>query len=141
MTDCLDTDTLAAVGQALDWNVDQRLDHLVGCPSCRELLTTLAAARHALAQEEVVDPELVDSIMASFPSRSDTRPFPGLTSPGPVGLVNGLMVAVLTVVISGMAALQSAGPAPGLPSIVAGLLVGVAYWWWNERRLAAGASV
>ena len=138
MTDCLDIDTLAAVGQALDWNINERLDHLVECPSCRESLATLAATRHALATEEIVAPELINSIMASFPSRAHTRPFSILASPGLVGMMNGVLVAVLTVVVAGMAALQSGGPAPGPPSLAVGLIVGVAYWWWNRRRLVAG---
>ena len=132
MTNCLDIDTLAAVGQALDWNIDERLDHLVECPSCRESLATLAATRHALGREEVIAPELVDRIMTALPVNQAGEPG-SARKWNPVVIFNGGLVMITTMALAVMATAQSGGPLPGWPVSVAGLVAAMGYVSWQMR--------
>ncbi len=132
MTNCLDIDTLAAVGQALDWNIDERLDHLVECPSCRESLATLAATQHALGKEEVVAPELVDRIMTALPVNQAEEPR-STRKWNPVVIFNGGLVMITTMALAVMATAQSGGPLPGWPVSVAGLVAAMGYVSWQMR--------
>ena len=131
MTDCLDNDTLTAVGQALGWDVDERLDHLGACQSCRATLATLAATRHALAKEEVVAPELVDRIMTALPvnQAEETR---SARMWNPVVVLNAGLVMITTMAVAVMAAAQSGGPLPSWPVAVAGLVAAIGYVSWQE---------
>ncbi len=134
MTDCLDSDTLTAVGQALDWNVKERLDHLGACSSCRASLATLATTRHALAKQEAVAPELVDRIMTTLPVNQ-------VEEPGPARRWNGLMVfnaglvMITTMAVAVMAAAQSGGQLPGWPVAAAGLVAAMGYVSWQRRMV------
>ena len=132
MTDCLDIDTLAAVGQALDWNIDERLDHLVECPTCGETLATLAATRHALGEEEVVAPELVDRIMTALPVNQAEEPG-SARKWNPVVIFNAGLVMITTMALAVMATAQSGGPLPGWPVSVAGLVAAMGYVSWQMR--------
>ncbi len=132
MTDCLDIDTLAAVGQALDWTINERLDHLVECPSCRESLATLAATRHALTKEEVVAPELVDRIMTALPVNQAEEPG-SARKWNPVVILNAGLVMITTMALAVMATAQSGGPLPGWLVSVAGLVAAMGYVSWQMR--------
>ncbi len=132
MTDCLDIDTLAAVGQALDWNINERLDHLVECPSCRESLATLAATRRALGKEEVVAPELVDRIMTALPVNQAEEPV-SARKWNPVVFFNAGLVMITTMALAVMATAQSGGPLPAWPVSVAGLVAAMGYVSWQMR--------
>ena len=132
MTDCLDSDTLAAVGQALDWDVDEPLDHLCTCQSCRVSLATLAATRHALAEEELVARELVDRIMTQLPVDQAEKPGSARTWK-PVMVLNAGMVMITTMAVAAMAAAQSGGPLPSWPVAAAGLVAAMGYLSWQRR--------
>ncbi len=132
MTDCLDSDTLIAVGQALDWNVDEPLDHLGACTSCRASLATLAATRQALAREEPVDADLVDRIMRQLPVHQAEEPGFARTW-NPVVVLNAGLVMITTMGVAVLAAGQSGGPLPGWPVAVAGLVAAIGYVSWQRR--------
>ena len=132
MTDCVDSDTLTAVGQALDWDVDEPLDHLGTCQSCRATLATLAATRQALANEEVVAPELVDRIMTQLPVNQAEEPGSARTW-NPVVVLNAGLVMITTMAVAVMAAAQSGGPLPGWPVAAAGLVAAIGYVSWQKR--------
>ncbi len=132
MTDCVDSDTLTAVGQALDWDVDEPLDHLGTCQSCRATLATLAATRQALANEEVVAPELVDRIMTQLPVNQAEEPGSARTW-NPVVVLNAGLVMITTMAVAVMAAAQSGGPLPSWPVAAAGLVAAMGYVSWQRR--------
>ena len=134
MTDCLDSDILTAVGQALDWDVDEPLDHLGTCQSCRATLATLAATRNTLAREVAVDPELIDRIMTQLPVHQAEESRSARTWK-PVMVLNAGMVMITTMGVAAMAGAQSGGPLPGWPVAMAGLVAAMGYVSW-QRRLA-----
>ncbi len=57
-TDCLDTDTLASVAAAVEWDVPERLRHLAGCKACRTRLVELARLHAELLDVPTVEPPL-----------------------------------------------------------------------------------
>jgi anti-sigma factor RsiW len=132
MTDCLDSDILTAVGQALDWDVDEPLDHLGTCQSCRATLATLAATRNTLARQVAVDPKLVDRIMTQLPVNRTEGPG-SARAWKPVMVFNAGMVMITTMAVAVMAAAQTSGPLPGWPVAAAGLVSAVGYLSWQRR--------
>ena len=70
---CLDTDSLTSVGEALAWRVPARLDHLAACASCRRELLALADLRAELLDVPGVDGLVVAPAPAAAP-RTRVRP-------------------------------------------------------------------
>ena len=53
--DCLETDNLASIGAALEWQLPERLDHLARCAQCRESLLQLGRLRQQLLEVPPVE--------------------------------------------------------------------------------------
>lgn len=66
MTRCPDTDALVAVGDALGWNINDGLQHLRSCETCRATLETLQLTRSALHDAEPVDDATLARITAAL---------------------------------------------------------------------------
>ena len=139
MSRCLDTDTLATVGQALEWDIDEPLRHLLECEACRVSVAALAGVQQALAQEAPADQELVQRIMNTMaepgPAPAD-RPFPAKT----VWLLNGAMAAITVLAVAGAAALRTGAPAPSWAAVGAALVVAGGYVWWEYRKYSVGGT-
>ena len=131
MSSCLDTDTLATIGQALDWNLDESLRHLLECEPCRESVAALASVQRTLAHEEPAAPVLVErimSLMAEPVATSTERP-----RSNAIWLLNGGMAALTVLAVAGGAALQTGAPPPGWAAVGAALVVAGGYVWWGGR--------
>ncbi len=59
MTGCLDTDAKVAIGNALDWDVQEGLRHLEHCEDCQTELEVLRLARMGLLESAPVDAAVV----------------------------------------------------------------------------------
>lgn len=82
--DCLDTDSLASVGEALAWRVPERLDHLAACGTCRGELLALAGLRAELLDVPRADALGVAPAPEAAPwtrARSTAPLRPGSTAP------------------------------------------------------------
>ncbi|HUF27860.1 MAG TPA: hypothetical protein VMM18_12870 [Gemmatimonadaceae bacterium] len=66
MIECLDSDKLLTIGQALDWDVESGLRHLEHCDECRARLEGLRLTREALVETEDVEPEAIRRISAAL---------------------------------------------------------------------------
>lgn len=58
MMECPGSDALATIAAALDWNVEEALEHVRTCADCRGRLATLTATHAAFQADEMV-PEYV----------------------------------------------------------------------------------
>jgi cation transport ATPase len=65
MKDCLSTDAIVAIGEALDWNVMEGLHHLHSCEECRAQLETLKLAHSVLVETETVDADVLQRVTAA----------------------------------------------------------------------------
>ncbi len=139
MSSCLDSDTLASIGQALEWDIEEPLRHLLECDTCRESVAILAGAQRVLAQEAPADPALVDRIMNTM-----TEPVAAATgqprTATAVWLLNGGMAALTVLAVVGAAALQTGGPPPGWAAVGAALVVAGGYVWREYRTDSLGGT-
>src|SRR5688500_11385136 len=55
MIECPGSDVLVTVADALDWNAQEVLAHMHGCPDCRARLAAIAQTHEAFAPERVPD--------------------------------------------------------------------------------------
>ena len=136
MSRCLDLDRLVAVGAAIDWQVDEVLDHLGDCAECRAELQRLASVHSALSEEEEPRPGLVDDVMADLLSTEAKR----------TALLRIVSVSLNTVLAGATAFFAIAMAAAATPPIQLGpvalgaaMLVAVGTAWWNGRQQTASA--
>lgn len=128
MTRCLDTDTLATVGAALEWDVEAGARHLLGCASCQDTLRQLASAHAALAEEVPPRAGFIEDVMRALPV---DEPEPVATGWKVADLVNPALAAVtaLAVIVAGAGDALSA---PAVP-MVAAAFVALGTALWNRR--------
>lgn len=62
MSQCLETDALLTVGDALDWKVEDGLRHLQDCETCRAELEALRIAHAGLADVEPVGADAIRAV-------------------------------------------------------------------------------
>jgi hypothetical protein len=65
MKDCLSTDAIVAIGQALDWNVMEGLHHLHSCEECGAQLETLKLAHSVFLEAETVGSDVLQRVTAA----------------------------------------------------------------------------
>jgi hypothetical protein len=65
MSECLGTDAMLAIGDALSWDVSEGLRHLETCGECRGRFEALRLTRLAFVETEPVDPAVVRRISAA----------------------------------------------------------------------------
>ncbi len=135
MNRCLDLDRLVSIGSAVDWQVDELLDHLHDCTSCREELGRLQSVHGALSAEEAPRPELVDDVMADLVTIDARR--------GSMRRVLSLSVTPLLAGLTAFFAIAMAATATspvGLgPVVVGALTVAIGAGWWNGRERVSSA--
>ena len=101
MSECLDTDAMLAIGDALDWDVSEGLRHLEACNECRTRLEALRLTRLAFLETGPVDPAVVRQISAAVSAaaraergrRRQRRRWVGAAEPLVAG-VTGLTIVV-----------------------------------------------
>jgi anti-sigma factor RsiW len=73
MTECLGTDAMIAIGDALSWDVSEGLRHLQTCEECRAQLEALRLTRAAFVDSEPVDAAVLRRISAALSAAADTE--------------------------------------------------------------------
>ncbi len=131
MNRCLDLDRLVAVGAAVDWQVDELLEHLRDCTECREELRRLASVHGALSAEEAPRPGLVDEVMANLVATQASRVS-----------MRRMMSVSLTPLLAGMTAFFAIAMATatspvgvGPVAIGAAIVVALGTAWWSGRQV------
>ena len=129
MNRCLDLDRLVSIGSAVDWQVDELLDHLHDCNICREELGRLQSLHGALSAEEAPRSGLVNDVMADIVTIDARR-----------GSMQRILFLSLTPLLAGMTAFFAIAMAATATSPVAlgpvalgALTVAIGAAWWNER--------
>ncbi len=130
MSNCLDTDTLVSIGEAIGWDTEDTLRHIETCQECHEELRRLAKLHGVLNDQLQPMPGFTERVLG------------GLRAPDPtprshrrwsfVGAFNGLLAGMTAFFAI---ALGSAGSAPvsfGRPVLVVAMVVAIATAWWNQ---------
>ncbi len=102
--DCLDTDSLTSVGEALAWQVPERLDHLAACADCRRELSALAGLRAELLDVPAalaISPVAVAASRTPAPANLAFRPesWPATRLAGVLAAGATFLIAVATLTL------------------------------------------
>ena len=111
MSECLGTDALLAIGDALGWDVSAGLRHLETCGECRARLEALRLTRAAFGETEPIDPAVVRRISAAVSAAARTEKSRARQRRRWLGAVEPLMAGVtgLVVVVSSGIPIESIG--------------------------------
>ena len=124
---CLETDTLVALGAALEWNTDDVLRHVTSCSQCRARLSQLAAIQSALEAEMQPTRGFTDMVVESVRSYHADH---GVRWHWLTGMLNfGLAsIAMFFTIALGV---NTGGRLPPGPSVLVVCLVtaGATLWW------------
>ena len=66
MNDCLSTEAIVSIGDALGWDIAEGLRHLKTCDDCGAAMETLRLTREAFLQTAPVDAAVLQRIAASM---------------------------------------------------------------------------
>ncbi len=132
MTSCLGPNNLVAVGAAVDWHVDEALDHLRNCAVCREELARLASVHGVLTAQETPRAGFTDDVMADLVATETRR-----------ASARRLISISLTPILAGATAffsiaMAATGPSPvrvGPVAIAAAIGVALVTGWWDRKRM------
>lgn len=133
MTRCLESEELVAIGTAVDWLVEETLDHLQHCNRCREEIARLTLVHRALSAQEVPRAGFTDQVMASIAATDARR-----------ARARRLVSVSLTPILAGATAffaiaLAATGPSPieiGPVAIAASIGVAALIALWDARQRA-----
>lgn len=159
MTDCLDSDALLALQEALEWDGTAGMTHLARCADCRGVLAELELLHSAVAPLEP-DQAFVSRITASLACAHAAEREPAQVTAGPTvpaalaprGRVGATPVPVLDFILfvvststiwSALAFARAALDQPEAvsiwdPSLLLLAALGGAAACWRTRREAAG---
>ncbi len=133
MNVCLEADDLVALGAAVQWNVDEVLEHLAGCEGCREQLRSLRAVYHSAADTITPAAGFTDVVMQAIDERhaAPTRPRFHMTS-----LLTPALAAMTTFFAVLMISSGDAAALTGIPVLVACAVAGLSTLGWNRFNMS-----
>jgi anti-sigma factor RsiW len=126
MSECLGTDAILAIGDALDWDISEGLRHLETCGECRTRLEALRLTRLAFVETEPVDPALVRRISAAVNAAARTEKNRARQRQRWVGAVEPLVAGLTGLIVLVSSGIQIESTAAGLLGFALGatLIVG-----------------
>ncbi len=135
MNACLEADDLVALGTAVQWHVDEALEHLAGCDGCREQLRTLRAVYHQASDAITPAAGFSDAVMQAIGEQRAARP---------TASSRFRVTSLLTSAFAGMTTffailLTSSGGATaltGIPVLVTCGAAALGTLWWNRFNMS-----
>jgi hypothetical protein len=126
MSQCLSADAIVSIGDALQWDVQQGLQHLQACEECRAQIDALRLTRSSFAEAEPVDEGVLRRITAAVgdaarDERERTRSRTAWTQAFEAAMAG---VTALMIVVSARIPVDSVAIAVVAFGLGAGLLVG-----------------
>ncbi len=139
MKGCLEVDALVGLGAALDWRLEEGLEHLRECVHCRRRLERLGELSGTLGATIEPRPGFEERVIASL-----FRP----GGAGQVRLRRAWLAALLNPALAGLTAFFAIALAGGelpasaldLPALLACVTVAGVTFWWNHAQRSAATS-
>jgi predicted anti-sigma-YlaC factor YlaD len=128
---CPDTDSLITIGAAIEWRIDEFLDHLRDCSDCRENLRNLSVVQVALSEVSQPHPATLSRAMADV-TTADAR----------IERFWKTISLSLTPLFAGFTAFftLASGRTSFGAAVLGGALVAVGTLWWAVWRKEVGRS-
>jgi len=137
MNGCLDSDTLVALNEALDWKAEDALRHVMACDDCQEQLRRLATLHGVLNDQLAPPPGFAERVVLGL--QLSEQIIPSARRWPFIGLLNAVLAGVTTFFA---VALSAGGTSPvtlGVPVILVSVAVATATVWWSQAYGAAAA--
>ena len=137
MNGCLDSDTLVALNEALDWKAEDALRHVMACDDCQEQLRRLATLHGVLSDQLEPPPGFAEMVVLGL--QLSEQIIPSARRWPFIGLLNAVLAGVTTFFA---VALSAGGISPvtlGVPVILVSVAVATATVWWSQAYGAAAA--
>ncbi|MCH8144802.1 MAG: hypothetical protein IIA55_08810 [Gemmatimonadetes bacterium] len=137
MNGCLDSDTLVALNEALDWKAEDALRHVMACDDCQAQLRRLATLHGVLNDQLAPPPGFAERVVLGL--QLSEQIIPSVRRWPFIGLLNAVLAGVTTFFA---VALSAGGTSPvtlGAPVILVSVAVATATVWWSQAYGAAAA--
>lgn len=137
MNGCLDSDTLVALNEALDWKAEDALRHVMACDDCQAQLRRLATLHGVLNDQLAPPPGFAERVVLGL--QLSEQIIPSARRWPFIGLLNAVLAGVTTFFA---VALSAGGTSPvtlGAPVILVSVAVATATVWWSQAYGAAAA--
>ena len=137
MNGCLDSDTLVALNEALDWKAEDALRHVMACGDCQEQLRRLAMLHGVLNDQLEPPPGFAERVVLGL--QLSEQIIPSVRRWPLIGLLNAVLAGATTFFA---VALSAGGTSPvtlGAPVILVSVAVATATVWWSQAYGAAAA--
>jgi len=137
MNGCLDSDTLVALNEALDWKAEDALRHVMACDDCQEQLRRLATLHGVLNDQLAPPPGFAERVVLGL--QLSEQIIPSARRWPFIGLLNAVLAGVTTFFA---VALSAGGTSPvtlGVPVILVSVAAATATVWWSQAYGAAAA--
>ncbi len=137
MNGCLDSDTLVALSEALDWKVEDALHHVMACGDCQEQLRRLAMLHGVLNDQLEPPPGFTERVVLDLQLSEQT--IPSARRWPFIGLLNAVLASATTFFA---VALSAGGTSPvtlGVPAILVSVAAATATVWWSQAYGTAAA--
>lgn len=132
MSDCLETNSLLTIAEALDWQTSAKLNHLQTCANCRAALDMLQRLREELHADDVVPPAVIQQTQMALQQAAGRTHMWTVLEPGIAGLT-----AVLILRSSGI---QVDSPLVAAVGFVMGAALAIAAAIWGSESSASGGA-
>ena len=135
MNGCLDSDTLVALNEALDWKVDDALRHVMACGDCQDQLRRLAMLHGVLNDQLEPPPRFAERVVLGL--QLSEQIIPSARRWPFIGLLNAVLASATTFFA---VALSAGGTSPvtlGVPAILVSVAAATATVWWSQAYGAA----
>ncbi len=140
MNGCLDSDTLVALNEALDWKVEDALRHVMACGDCQEQLRRLAMLHGVLNEQLAPPPRFAERVVLGL--QLSEQILPSARRWPFIGLLNAVLAGVTTFFAVALSAGGTGGTSPvtvGVPVILVSVAAATATVWWSQAYGAAAA--
>ena len=137
MNGCLDSDTLVALNEALDWKVEDALRHVMACEDCQDQLRRLAMLHGVLNDQLEPPPGFTERVVLGL--QLSEQIIPSARRWPFIGLLNAVLASATTFFA---VALSAGGTSPvtlGIPAILVSVAAATATVWWSQAYGAAAA--
>ena len=139
MNGCLDSDTLVALNEALDWKAEDALRHVMACDDCQEQLRRLATLHGVLNDQLAPPPGFAERVVLGL--QLSEQIIPSARRWPFIGLLNAVLAGITTFFAVALSA-GGGGTSPvtlGVPVILVSVAVATATVWWSQVHGAAAA--
>ena len=135
MNGCLDSDTLVALNEALDWKAEDALRHVMACGDCQDQLRRLAMLHGVLNDQLAPPPGFAERVVLGL--QLSEQVIPSARRWPFIGLLNAVLAGVTTFFAVALSAGGTSPVTSGVPVILVSVAAATATVWWSQAYGAA----